>query len=160
MSTKAGPAMKCILAAVDGSEGSMRAVEFAADLAVNFHTELVLICVVEREELPDFALMDVQLDQVRSGAGPPHGPGRFAESFARDALKRARKQALSRGADPIRSEIYFGDAAEEILRFQQQIGADVIVIGSRGRGRLAGLLLGSVSQKIANSAPCTVAIAR
>jgi nucleotide-binding universal stress UspA family protein len=120
----------------------------------------VLICVVERDELPDFALMDVQLDQVRGGAGEPHGPGRFAESFARDALKRARERALTRGADLIRSEIYFGDPAEEILKFREQIGADVIVVGSRGRGRLTGLLLGSVSQKIANSAACTVAIAR
>jgi nucleotide-binding universal stress UspA family protein len=152
--------MKCILAAVDGSEGSMRAVEFAANLAAKFQTELILVAAVERETLPDFALMDVQRDQVRSGAGAPEGMGRFAEGLARDALNKARKQAAACGAGSVRSEILFGDAADEVLRFQKQSGADLIVVGSRGRGRLAGFLLGSVSQKIANAAPCAVAIAR
>jgi nucleotide-binding universal stress UspA family protein len=152
--------MKCILAAVDGSEGSMRAVEFAATLAAKFQTELILVAVAGRETLPDFALMDVQRDQVRSGAGAPHGTGHFAEGPARDALNRARKQAAACGAGSVRAEILFGDPADEILRLQKQTGADLIVVGSRGRGRLAGLLLGSVSQKIANAAPCTVAIAR
>ena len=38
--------------------------------------------------------------------------------------------------------------------------ADLIVLGSRGRGRMEGLLLGSVSQKIAALAPCPCLIAR
>jgi len=149
--------MKCILAAVDGSEGSMRAVEFAAKLATKFATELILVAVAGPERLPDFALMDVQRDQVRSGAGAPEG---IAEGLAREALNKARKQALACGAGSVRAEIRFGDAADEVLGFQKQSGADLIVVGSRGRGRLTGLLLGSVSQKIANAAPCTVAIAR
>ncbi|HUC67798.1 MAG TPA: universal stress protein [Stellaceae bacterium] len=149
--------MKCILAAVDGSAGSMRAVEFAATLAAKFQTELVLVAVAGPEKLPDFALMDVQRDQVRSGAGAIEG---IAEGLARDALNKARKQALACGAGSVRAELRFGDAADEVLGFQKQTGADLIVVGSRGRGRLAGLLLGSVSQKIANAAPCSVAIAR
>jgi nucleotide-binding universal stress UspA family protein len=149
--------MKCILAAVDGSEGSMRAVEFAASLAAKFQTELILVAAAGPEKLPDFALMDVQRDQVRSGAGTSGG---IAEGLARDALNKARKQAMACGAASLRTEILFGDAADEVLRFQKQTGADLIVVGCRGRGRLTGLLLGSVSQKIANAAPCTVAIAR
>ncbi len=152
--------MKGIIAAVDGSEASMKAVEFAASLAVKFQTELMLACVVGHEEPPDFALMDIELDQIRSGAGAPGRGGRFAEAFARDALNKARKHAVACGAASVRSEILFGDPAEEILKFQEQTGSDVIVVGSRGRGRVTGLLLGSVSQKIANSAACTVAIAR
>lgn len=152
--------MKRMLAAVDGSEASTRAVEFAADLAAKFQAELVLVCVVGREALPDFAVMDVQLDQVRGGAGEAGGVGHFAESVARDALAKARKQAAARGAESIRTEVGFGDPAQEILKFQEQTGAELIVVGSRGRGRLAGLLLGSVSQKVASLAACTVAIAR
>lgn len=135
----------------------MRAVEFAAKLAAKFQSELILVAVVERETSPpDFALMDVQLDQVGRG----EAVGRFAEGLARAALDKARAQAVACGADAVRSKILFGDAPEEVLRFQEQTKADLIVVGSRGRGRLAGLLLGSVSQKIASTAPCTVAIAR
>ncbi len=147
--------MKRILAALDGSEGSMRAVELAAELAAKFQAELILIDVIEHGSPPDWALAEyVRLDQVRGDMG------QFSESFARDMLENARTQAQARGAAPVRSEIRFGDPAEEILKFQAETGADAVVVGSRGRGRLAGLVLGSVSQKIANLAPCTVAIAR
>ena len=47
----------------------------------------------------------------------------------------------------------YGDPATEILRYAREAEADTIVMGSRGRGRLAGLLLGSVSQKVASLAP-------
>lgn len=147
--------MKRILAALDGSEASMRAVELAAEMAAKFQAELILIDVIEHGSPPDWALAEyVRLDQVRGDMG------QFAESFARDMLENAQKQAQARGAESVRSEIRFGDPAQEILKFQEETGADAIVLGSRGRGRLAGLLLGSVSQKIANLAPCMVAIAR
>ena len=147
--------MKHILAAVDGSGGSMRALEVAADLAAKSGGDLMLIDVVEHGEPPDWALAEhVRLDQIY-GDMP-----RLAEAFARDTLAKAKMQAEARGARWVRSEVRFGDAAEEILRLQAEAGADTIVVGSRGRGRLAGLLLGSVSQKVVSLAPCTVTIAR
>ncbi len=146
--------MKRILAATDGSEASTRAGELAAELATKFEAELLLIDVVERSP-PGWALAEyVRLDQIRGDMG------QFAESFARDALDDARAQAVARGAGSVRSEIRFGDPAQEILKFREETAADAIVVGSRGRSRLAGMLLGSVSQKIASLAPCMEAIAR
>jgi nucleotide-binding universal stress UspA family protein len=147
--------MKRILAAVDGSEASMRAVELAAQLAAKFQAELILVDVVEHGTPPDWALPEyVRLDQFRNNMR------QFAESLARDTLENARAHALAHGSGPVRSEIRFGDAAEEILKCREETGADAVVVSSRGHGRLAGLLLGSVSQKIASLAPCIVAIAR
>lgn len=110
---------------------------------------------VEHGSPPDWALAEyVRPDQIGTDMG------QVAVSFARDALENARARAVARGIDPVRSEIRVGDPSEEILKFQEETGADAIIVGSRGRGRLAGMLLGSVSQKIASLAPCTVAIAR
>jgi len=52
----------------------------------------------------------------------------------------------------------WGDATEAIIEAVRREQVDAIVIGRRGRGRLAGLLLGSVSQKVASLAPCIVIV--
>ena len=102
--------MKRILAAVDGSEASMQAVELAAELATKFQAEFLLICVVEHGSPPDWALAEyVRPDQIGTDMG------QFAVSFARDALENARARAVARGVDPVRSEIRVGDASEEIF---------------------------------------------
>lgn len=99
--------MKRILAAVDGSEGSMRAVELASELAAKFQVELILLDVVEHGSPPDWAVAEyVRLDQIRGDMG------QFAESVARDVLEKARAQAMAHGAGLIRSEIRFGDPAQ------------------------------------------------
>ncbi len=51
-----------------------------------------------------------------------------------------------------------GDPAECIIEASTRESADALVVGRRGRDQLAGLLLGSVSQKLANLAPCSTVI--
>jgi nucleotide-binding universal stress UspA family protein len=50
--------------------------------------------------------------------------------------------------------------ALEIIDCARAYDVDLIVVGTRGRSRLPGLLLGSVSQKLASHAPCPLLIAR
>jgi len=50
------------------------------------------------------------------------------------------------------------DPAEAIIEAARREHADAIIVGRRGRGQLAGLLLGSVSQKVVSLAPCTVIV--
>ena len=65
------------------------------------------------------------------------------------------------GADPgvpVERSVVEGPAAQVLLR--AAAGADLLVLGSRGRGGFAGLLLGSVSQQCAHHAPCPLVIVR
>ena len=73
-------------------------------------------------------------------------------------LVDARTHARNRGASSIHLQSRSGDCAEGSLEAAREIGADVIFVGKRGRGRLPGLLLGSVSQKLASLAPCMVVV--
>jgi nucleotide-binding universal stress UspA family protein len=70
------------------------------------------------------------------------------------AGKRARRQGI---AAPI-LHCAWGDPAEVIIEAAAREKADIVVVGRRGRGRLSALLLGSVSQKVASLAPCTVVV--
>jgi len=75
--------------------------------------------------------------------------------------------ALEKFAAPLRSleraveiDVLFGRAADVIVAEAERFGADLVVIGSRGRGGIASMLLGSVSAEVVDRAPCPVLVAR
>lgn len=53
-----------------------------------------------------------------------------------------------------------GYPAETLVDYAQQVGADIIVVGSRGRGSLASLVLGSTSHRLLHISPCDVLVVK
>lgn len=135
--------MKRILVATDGSEGAARAVGFAAGLAAETGARLTIVNVIAGGDLPDSVLsqfMRPQNQWLRDTLA--------AESA--ETLRQARDRARQRGAPEIQLESREGSPAQAILDVAAEIGADAIVVGKRGAGRVSGLLIGSVSQKLAS----------
>ena len=151
MSPDGRTGMQRIVVGVDGSETSRHALRWAADEAQAHDAELH---VVHAWEVPGL------------GAGVGLGPGRrtgAAPEGQRDAAQQLLSDVLEAelGADPpgnVRSSIGRGSAASVLLEASE--GADLLVVGSRGLGGFKGLLLGSVSTKMANHARCPVVIVR
>ena len=140
--------MKRVLVATDGSDGGNRAVDSAAELAKTTNADLVIVTVggnVTGAELRRLASTDGDLTKTLKAK---------ADRILRQAGRRARRQGIQ---DPT-LRCGWGDPAETILDFVRREKANVVVIGRRGRSRLSQLLLGSVSQKVANLAPCTVTV--
>ena len=145
------PRMQRIVVGVDGSETSRHALRWAAQEAQSHDAELH---VVHAWEVPGL------------GAGIGLSPGRrttAAPEDQRDAAQQLLSDVISQelGADPpakVRSSIGRGSAASVLL--EASAGADLLVVGSRGLGGFVGLLLGSVSTKMANHAICPVVIVR
>ena len=77
---------------------------------------------------------------------------------ANDLAAKAKGRAEARGAQHVYTEVRAGEPAEVILSVAKEREADVIVLGKRGQGRLAGLLLGSISQKVVTQARCAVIV--
>jgi nucleotide-binding universal stress UspA family protein len=140
--------MRNILIATDGSEGANRAVKAGAALARELGAALTLVTIGPRlpsEEQGQFA-------RVEGDAADA------AETFARTILNDAEEIVRQAGGDEPKVSLAFGEPTEEIIALARQASADAIVVGRRGRGQLSGLLLGSVSQKLASLAPCAVII--
>jgi nucleotide-binding universal stress UspA family protein len=140
-----------ILVASDGSEAAERAVEFAAKLSRDLRGNLKIIHVISVQNLP--------MDQFKEYGLWEHVTlGEVLNTFAEEKLTAARKKAQALGITEVETESPYGDAAEIIIEAARRDQVDMIVLGKRGRGRLSGLVLGSVSQKVVSVAPCPVVV--
>jgi nucleotide-binding universal stress UspA family protein len=140
--------MQHILAATDGSRGGDRAIIAAARLAKDTSAALSVLTVggnISRSALQRLARAEGD-------------PGEALELISNQILEQARRRASRLGVSKIVLRAGWGDAAEVIIETARREKADLIVVGRRGRGRLAGLVLGSVSQKIVSLAPCIVMV--
>lgn len=145
-----------ILVAVDGSEHGYRAAVRAGELALQAGAELLLANVEPRQPIPEDLKRYVHAEHLDSG------PTSIWENIAREVLHRAREYVEDAAGEPpaIRTLSLLGDPADAILEAAADQKADLIVTGTRGFGRLSGLMLGSVSQKIAGSAEIDVLIVK
>jgi nucleotide-binding universal stress UspA family protein len=69
-----------------------------------------------------------------------------------EILREARERARLKGRVSVQLESRDGDVAQAILDVARETPSDAIVVGKRGTGRVAGLLIGSVSQKLVSLA--------
>jgi nucleotide-binding universal stress UspA family protein len=128
--------MTTIVIATDGSPEAHQAVEYGLELAAAENAQAVLLQVIPPTDW-------TQLD--RGGTLRPLSE----KMLLRDApaLTDASELAESRGVS-FTTEVVAGRPADEIVAYADSIRADMIVIGSRGRGAMAGALLGSVSRDV------------
>jgi nucleotide-binding universal stress UspA family protein len=143
--------MKCILVATDGSDGADRAVDVAAQWANTFKVDLLIVNVISGLGLPNEAFKQLTRSQ--------HGwLDEMIQGQSGDILVKARDRARKFDVREILLESRYGDAAQSIIEIAQEKKPEIIVVGKRGTGRLTGILLGSVSQKLVSLAPCTVVV--
>jgi nucleotide-binding universal stress UspA family protein len=140
--------MRHILLATDGSSGSYRACDVAAELATAVGGKLSIMTVGGHT-----SLSKQEMEQLGRAEG---NIGDALDARSDEILSHAERKARSAGVSDVQSEVGWGDPAEVIIATAQRLGADTIVMGRRGQGQLAGLLLGSVSQKVVCHAPCIV----
>jgi nucleotide-binding universal stress UspA family protein len=148
--------VKRVLVAVDGSEIALRAVDLAAEIAQRHGAELVIATVAE-----DCGIRDESLEAF---AYSEHMVGPVAELLRRAAekiLAIARDRATRAGATAPHIELRSGEAVEQILELTRVREIDFLVFGHRGRSATGERqLLGGTAFKLANLAPCNIAVAQ
>jgi nucleotide-binding universal stress UspA family protein len=139
--------MERIVVGVDGSDGSRRALERAVVEARMHGARVQAVHAWHMPPLGAYPYGALAID-----------PGTF-EDDARRTLDEVVDATDARGlAEPIERIVVCGSAARELLDAAK--GADLLVVGSRGRGGFAGLVLGSVSEQCVRHAGCPVLVVR
>jgi len=137
-----------ILVATDGSEQNQQAVTEAVKLAISEKAELHCLFIVDTIAFASLP-MDVTWENVYN----------VLYEEGKDALKTVEKKAKKAGVKFFGS-VMEGNPAMEIVRYAQEKKADIIVVGTLGRGGLSRFLLGSTAEKVIRTAPCPVLVVR
>ena len=140
-----------ILVPTDGSDHSKNAVAVASDLAVKYSSELILLHVMEEvgsnripEELESYARFEHVDISERD----------MLEAVANRIVGRAETQARAAGVEAVTLVVKIGSPGPIIVEYAKKQEVELIVMGRRGLGRIADLLLGSVSHRVMQLTDC------
>jgi nucleotide-binding universal stress UspA family protein len=140
--------METFVVATDGSSTATDAVRHACNLATRIGA---VVHVVHVAPTTEWAAIPVPAPPVKL----PH---------ALDAADRHPLEAALEIAEPYhvatKTELLAGDPVDELVAYADSVDADLIVVGSRGRGAVAGVLLGSVSQGVLHESMRPVLVIR
>jgi len=136
-----------ILVGVDGSPGGYAAVAEAAELARRFSARLIAISV--EEGLPRYAATMGEVDEFK----------REKDRYFDEVGDQAKQIAGEHGAQ-LEHEIRLGHAADVIVRFAEEAGADLLVMGYKGHSRVAQFMIGTTAQKVNAYSPASVLIVK
>jgi nucleotide-binding universal stress UspA family protein len=138
-----------VVVGVDGSEGSRRALAWAAEEAREHGATLTILGAWEVPPVPSTPYPNL----------PWYGEAADLSDITEHALNEAIEAVVGTDSDlVVERKVIQGHAASRLI--QASAGADLVVVGSRGHGGFAGMLLGSVSQHVAAHAKCPVVVVR
>lgn len=139
-----------VLVAIDGSTESMAAVDRAVRMAKNDDAELIAFNAIQLPVVGHYnpGVLDSVLDKGTTEA----------DNWFRDIERRTREAAVAKFKTQIVRS--FGSASSEIVGYAEKESVDLIVMGTRGRGKMKKMLLGSTASGVVMNASCTVMVVR
>ena len=150
--------MTHVLVATDGSEQSLKAARYLREL---FHASLEKITVIA-------VVRPLAAVPFASDFGEEEHAARRADDDPTNySFQEAAKEAVSRVAEELRdlsadveTTVRGGAPADQIVRAADELDADLVVVGGRGKGAMEAIVLGSVAYRVLHHAPCPVLITR
>lgn len=136
-------AFKTIVVATDFSDQSTLALEYARVLATRFGAGLRVLHVVE---VPTVLAAEVPLPDVEAAA----------ERAIAEARRKIAKTLARLPEGNTIGQVLVGQPADTIVQYASDHDADLVVMGTHGRGGFAHFLVGSVAERVVRSAPCPV----
>lgn len=137
---------KIIIVPVDFSDHSLRALPYAISLAERFDAKLKIVYVSE----PSLQVSDAAWVHVDDRA--------IDEKHLAECRRNMQKLVLNQIPDdvPADAEILSGNPVDRIIRYAEDVNADLIVMATHGRSGLSHVLMGSTAEHVVRRAPCPV----
>lgn len=167
--------IKTIIVPTDGSEHANRAVELAGEIAAKFGARLILLQILLHHtstselrelckklggdgeisgKLDDLDDVIVEASAAAYAPVPIPVPPEVLRDVGKLILTKAKEAVTARGVARVTTQVVDGSPSDCIIAAAEQEKADMIVMGRRGLGDVAGLLMGSVSHKVSHLADC------
>ena len=154
-----------ILLATDGSSEAELAARTAVDLSQKTDSELHVVHIM------DVAKVSLSMAMLYTEATDPEGVElpdpvleedleQRAQQRGREVLDEEVERVRSAGGTVAQSHLTMGEVEREIVHLAEDLGAGLIVMGSRGRGGMRRALMGSVSDSVVRHAHCPVMVVR
>ena len=166
---------KTIIVPTDGSEHANKAVEVAGEIAAKFDSRVIVLqahlhhtatsdlkalCKSTGlgDDIPE-RLTDLENAMYEASAAsyapvPLPVPPEILQKIGDGIAAKARQVLEKKGVEQVSTQVIDGKPAENIISAAEHEKADLIVMGRRGLGDIAGLLMGSVSHKVTHLAEC------
>lgn len=138
---------KKVLVGYDGSPGARKALSKALELCAGRDSELW--CLSVEEKLPAYASTVGEVEEEKARIT------QFFENILKEASERARAVGIH-----LRTHIMAGHPAQTIVRFAEEGGFDLIVVGHSGSSGAWGRFLGTTTEKLTRHAHCSVLVVR
>ena len=151
-------AVKHILLPTDFSETSKAAAIYAVALARAFNSRLHLLHVEDRHDLKIDVERELVVEKYLRQTGPATVPQNVARKLLGEVLTEQEDNDLH--AQYVLRASGRGGPYVEIVRYAKEHNIDLIIMGTRGRGLVAHLLMGSVAEQVVRNAPCPVLTVR
>lgn len=142
------PSIERVLAPVDFSEPSKKALRLAKDVTATYEAQLDVLFVAEERTVPVFS--DTGIPRLNRLKMDPE--------IVKDSARALEQLSENLGGPdvPVHGHAAEGKVPKQIVRFAETHDVDLIVIATRGLSGLNRFLLGSVTQRVVRAAPCPV----
>lgn len=151
---------KIIYVPVDGSDGSIKAAQTAVAMAAPLQAQVELLFAFPENAYELFGMPAEYATQEQMKYLDPEQFKQLRQSNADQAFDKVR-DALGDAAPTIAAQhLLGGEPGQAVIDHVEKVDRALIVVGSRGMSRVRGLLIGSVSQRLTQHAPCPVLVVR
>jgi nucleotide-binding universal stress UspA family protein len=156
MTSNLKPKPSRILVAVDGSDTSMNAADYAITLAKNSSNEAEIFVLNVIDLPPIFKMLPSETRKQLISIGRQQATQIF------DTVEQMAKShdVKTNRINTEMVETSSVSVADKIIRYAKEKGVDLIVVGTKGRSGMSKALLGSVASKVVTYSPCSVLVVR